>query len=84
MPLTEQAARALEESIAHWERNVAAERPEDASVEAYDCASCHSQIPPRPSRGAIGMTPDIISAAVCIGVVINLCLALRMLLRGKR
>lgn len=40
MPLTEQAAIALEESIAHWAQNVAAETPDDASVQGADCALC--------------------------------------------
>jgi hypothetical protein len=31
---------ALEESIAHWERNVKAETPEEAGTRAEDCALC--------------------------------------------
>lgn len=33
-------AEALEESIKHWEENVAAEWPSEASVSADDCALC--------------------------------------------
>lgn len=37
MPMTEQAAIALEESIAHWERNVAGQR---VRFGADECALC--------------------------------------------
>ena len=36
------ALKALRESIAHWERNVAAEMPEDVSVSGEDCALCNA------------------------------------------
>lgn len=34
------ALKALRESIAHWERNVAAETPEDVRLGAENCACC--------------------------------------------
>lgn len=38
--MDKRTADALELSIAHWERNVAAETPDDASVSAKCCALC--------------------------------------------
>lgn len=38
--MNKEAATALEASIKHWERNVQAETPEDASTAAQDCALC--------------------------------------------
>ena len=35
------ALKALRESIAHWERNVAAETPEEAAIGPDDCACCN-------------------------------------------
>lgn len=40
MTLPAETLTALKESIAHWERNVAAERSEDASAGVDDCALC--------------------------------------------
>lgn len=38
--MTPEAAQALEESIAHWRRNVEAETPDQTSVYSRDCALC--------------------------------------------
>ena len=40
MPMDKETAEALEESIAHWQTNVAAERPTQASTGAGKCALC--------------------------------------------
>ena len=41
MPVTpEQTEEALEDSIQHWDENARAEKPEDASIAADDCALC--------------------------------------------
>lgn len=38
--MDKRTAKALEASIAHWERNVAAETPDGAGVSGADCALC--------------------------------------------
>lgn len=38
--MDERTLKALKKSIAHWEENVAAETPDDASTAADDCALC--------------------------------------------
>lgn len=38
--MDKRTADALEASIAHWQENVAAETPDDASVNGTDCALC--------------------------------------------
>lgn len=43
--MDEVAAQKLEESIKHWEENVAAESPKKASVHAGDCALCEKYCP---------------------------------------
>lgn len=40
--MTPEALKALKESIKHWEENVAAEKPNDASIRWLDCALCRN------------------------------------------
>jgi len=60
--LSPEAAKTLELSIAHWEANVAAEEPKDASIDSADCALCVVY-----ARGGCGGCPvkETVNASCC-------------------
>ena len=44
MAMTKVAAKALEKSIIHWEKNLAAKSPGDVKLSPYSCALCREFI----------------------------------------
>lgn len=48
---------ALQESIAHWERNVAAKQVDDVSIQSDDCALCAMFAKGRPRPEVCGGCP---------------------------